>query len=145
MLICSKASFRLFEILYWQISIISVYDTILLRIYAKNFLPSSNMKTMTTCPVKIMGYPAFDDFLYLYNENRYAKIIVEKIQELNRCTTHRCCQQQWAKYGKQTTTQYRQCLRYTQLYYTKIRDVLQHSFVSETFFVLSDSVCAFQI
>ena len=52
-----------------------------IKIYAKNFLPSSNMKTMTTCPVKIMGYPAFDDFLYLYNENRYAKIIGEKIQE----------------------------------------------------------------
>ena len=37
---------------------------------------------MTACPVKIIGYPAFDDFLYLYNENRYAKIIGEKIQEL---------------------------------------------------------------
>ena len=123
----------------------AVCNTILLRIYAKNFLPSSNIKTMTVCPMKIMGYPAFDDFLYLYNENRYAKIIGEKIQELNRCTTHCCWQQQWAKYGNATTTQYRQGLRYTQLYYTKIRDVLQHSFVSEAFFVLSDSVCAFQI
>ena len=145
MLICSKASFRLFEILYWQISIIGVCDTILLRIYAKNFLSSSNMITRTACPMKIMGYPAFDDFLYLYNENRYAKIIGEKIQELNRCTTHCCWQQQWAKYGKQTTTQYRQCLRYTQLYYTKIRVVLQYSFVYEAFFVLPDNVCAFQI
>lgn len=123
----------------------TVCDTILLRIYANFFLPSSNLNTMTACPMKIMRYPAFDDFLYLYNENRYAKIIVEKIQELNRCTTHCCWQQQLAKYGKQTTTQYRHCLRYTQLYYTKIRGVLQHSFVYEVFFVLPDTVCAFQI
>lgn len=123
----------------------AVCDTILLRIYTKVFLPFSNTKTMTACPMKIMRYPAFDDFLYLYNENRYAKIIGEKIQELNRCTTHCCWQQQWAKYGKQTTTQYRLRLRYTQLYYTKIRVVLQYSFVYEAFFVLPDNVCAFQI
>ena len=71
-----------------------------IKIYAKNFLPSSNMKTMTTCPVKIMGYPAFDDFLYLYNENRYAKIIGKNIQEINRCTTH-CC---WRNSGQSMVT-----------------------------------------
>ncbi len=90
----------------------AVCDTILLRIYTKVFLPFSNTKTMTACPMKIMRYPAFDDFLYLYNENRYAKIIGEKIQELNRCTTHCCWQQQWAKYGKQTTSAIHTALLY---------------------------------